>query len=212
MNTYVKYPRTPHLPFSPGACEDDVWVDTTAIFSNQRVLITEKMDGENTTLYSDHMHARSLDSRHHPSRSWVKGLHHRIAHHIPARWRICGENLFARHSIGYDTLPSYFMVFSIWTDEGACLAWDETVEWCEMLELEHVPVLFDGPWDEALVRAMADEVDTSAQEGFVVRLADGFAFKAFKQSVAKWVRKDHVTTDTHWMHREVVPNGVVEPS
>lgn len=36
------------------------------------VVITEKMDGENTTLYRDGLHARSLDSRHHPSRNWVK--------------------------------------------------------------------------------------------------------------------------------------------
>lgn len=212
MNTYVKYPRTPHLPFSPGASDDDVWVDTTAMFAGQRVIVTEKMDGENTTLYSDHLHARSLDSRHHPSRSWVKGLHNQIAHQIPERWRICGENLFARHSIPYDALPSYFMVFSIWTDEGACLGWDETVEWCEMLELEHVPVMHDGLWDEKLVRALADGLDTDVHEGFVVRLADGFGFDGFKQSIAKWVRKDHVTTDTHWMYREVIPNGIVEES
>ena len=123
-----KYPRTPHLPWSPGASSDDVWIDTFALFEGSEVVITEKMDGENTTLYADHIHARSLDSRHHPSRSWVKGLHQSIAHLIPAGWRICGENLYARHSVGYEALPSYFMVFSIWDEHNHCLGWEQTVE------------------------------------------------------------------------------------
>lgn len=48
-----KYPRTPHLPWSPGATKDDVRCINTEIFTGKRVVITEKMDGENTTLYSD---------------------------------------------------------------------------------------------------------------------------------------------------------------
>src|SRR5690554_4811700 len=108
-----KYPRTRHLPWSPGASHDDLVSREVESFVGQRIIVTEKMDGENTTLYRDHLHARSLDSRHHPSRDWVKALHGRIAHEIPERWRVCGENLYARHSIGYEALPSYFMLFSV---------------------------------------------------------------------------------------------------
>lgn len=203
---HVKYPRTPHLPWSPGATSDDVWVDTTACFEGREVVITEKMDGENTTMYRDHIHARSLDSRHHPSRSWVKGLHCRIAHLIPQGWRVCGENLYARHSIAYEELPSYFMVFSIWDERDRALGWDETLEWAALLELEVAPELWRGVWDEARVRAL--EVTPERSEGYVVRLADGFAREDFAQSIAKWVRPNHVTTDQHWMYAEVVPNGL----
>jgi len=38
----------------------------------REVVVTEKMDGENTTMYCDNIHARSIDGRHHPSRDWVK--------------------------------------------------------------------------------------------------------------------------------------------
>ena len=45
-------------------------------------------------------------------------------------------------------------------------------------------------------------------EGYVVRLADRFTYAQFKQSVAKWVRPNHVQTDQHWMQSEIIPNGI----
>lgn len=211
MTTYKKYPRTPHLPWSPGASADDVWTEPEAHFAGKQIIITEKMDGENTTLYADHLHARSIDSKHHPSRSWVKGLHQQIAHQIPEGWRICGENLFARHSIGYEALPSYFMVFSIWDEHDRCLSWDQTGEWCALLGLELVPTLFEGLWDRQLVHDFDARLNLDQQEGYVVRTREGFAYEDFSAHIAKWVRANHVQTDQHWMYQEVIPNGL-EPS
>lgn len=208
MSRYYKYPRTPHLPWSPGATSDDVW--SVANFEGKRVIVTEKMDGENTTMYNDHIHARSIDSRHHESRSWVKALHQQLAHQIPQGWRLCGENCFAEHSIRYEQLPSYFLLFSIWDEENRCLSWEETVEWAQLLELVVPPVLFDGIWDEGVIRALDERLDLALQEGYVVRTADGFDYTSFVSHVAKWVRADHVTSDTHWMHKQVVPNRLAE--
>lgn len=205
-----KYPRTPHLPWSPGFGGDDVRIKGQLPFEGHEVVITEKMDGENTTMYRDYIHARSLDSRHHASRSWVKGLHRQVAHLIPDGWRVCGENLYARHALHYTSLPTYFMVFSIWNDEDMALGWDETREWCEMLGLMTAPVLWRGNWDEDHVRALS--VDTHTQEGFVVRLARGFHRDNFTESMAKWVRQGHVNKDdTHWMYAEVIPNVLTHP-
>ena len=204
-----KYPRTRHLPWSPGATRDDLIAEAVDAFVGQRVIVTEKMDGENTTLYHDHVHARSVDSRHHPSRDWVKGLHGRIAYQIPQGWRLCGENLYARHSIAYAALPSYFMLFSVWDENNRCLDWDNTLEWAELLELEPVPTLYDGPFDAEWFRAFEQDLDTC--EGYVVRLASSFARADFGSSVAKWVRSNHVQTDTHWMQQAVVPNELGQP-
>lgn len=79
----VHYPRTPHLPWSPGASSDDVRVGDLSGLAGREVVVTEKLDGENTTLYADGLHARSLDSAHHPSRAWVKALQGRIGPAIP---------------------------------------------------------------------------------------------------------------------------------
>ena len=203
---YVKYPRTRHLPWSLGTTNDDVKVKDLSHFDGREVVVTEKMDGENTTMYRDHIHARSLDSRHHPSRSWVKALHQSVAHNIPLGWRVCGENLYAKHSVGYDDLNSYFMVFSIWDEDNKALSWDETVEYSELLGLETVPVLWRGEWDEKVIRSV--KVDTESSEGYVVRYADSFHYDEFGVSLAKWVRENHVQTETHWMHQQVVPNGL----
>jgi len=206
----VKYPRTFHLPWSPGLQNDDRLIESLVGFAGHDVVVTEKMDGENTTLYRHHLHARSLDSRHHPSRNWVKALHGRIAHDIPEGWRVCGENLYARHSIAYDGLPGYFLVFNIWNAEGTCLSWDETVEYAALLDLPTVPVLYRGPWDEDRIRQLGDGLDLDRQEGYVVRVAGRIPAEEFGRRVAKYVRQGHVQTDAFWMNQPVVPNQLKE--
>ena len=162
------------------------------------------MDGENTTLYRDGLHARSLDSGHHPSRAWVKALHSRIATRIPEGWRVSGENLFARHSIAYEDLDAYFYGFSVWDGER-CLDWQSTVSFLQDLGIPTPRVLWAGVFDEQLIQKQL-KLDLTRQEGYVVRTAEGFPYTEFAERVAKWVRPSHVQTDTHWMHAEVVPN------
>ncbi|MEN3612948.1 RNA ligase family protein [Plantactinospora sp. ZYX-F-223] len=201
----MPYPRTPHLPWSPGVAADDLRVGDLSGLRGREVVVTEKLDGENTTLYRDGLHARSLDSAHHPSRAWLKALHGRIAAGLPAGWRICGENLYARHSIGYQDLASWFYAFSVWAGDH-CLDWDRTVRVTRRLGLPLPPVLWRGTFDERALRTL--RLDPARQEGYVVRTVDGFARAEFAARVAKWVRRDHVRTDAHWMLAPVVPNGL----
>lgn len=208
MSHYKKYPRTPHLPWSLGVSSDDIRVIDTDHFTDQVVVVTEKMDGENSTIYNDHLHARSLDSRHHPSRDWIKQWHATIAHEIPQGWRICGENLYAQHSVAYAALKSYFYGFSIWDENNHCLSWENTLEWFDLLGIDAPPVLYQGMWDEAAICELSHTIDTDKMEGYVVRLASGFAYTDFQYSIAKWVRKNHVQTDTHWMFAKAVANGL----
>ena len=204
----VKYPRTFHLPSSPGASDDDKVLTDLSAFEGREVVVTVKMDGENTTMYPDYMHARSLDYSPHPSRSWIKGLHAAVGPNIPSGWRICGENLFARHSIEYANLSSYFQLFSVWNDRNECLSWDETVQWAELLDLTTVPVLYRGPWTDDILHMMPAQHLGDTCEGYVVRLAGSFTYREFVRSVAKYVRAGHVQTDEHWKHQAVVPNGL----
>lgn len=176
-----------------------------AALAGTEVVVTEKLDGENTTLYADGLHARSLDSAHHPSRTWVKALQARVGPRVPQGWRICGENMFARHSLAYGALESHFYGFSVW-DGDRCLGWDRTVEFLRSLGIPAPPVLWRGVFDAKALRAL--KPDTGRQEGYVVRPAAAFPAARFGQVVGKWVRPGHVVTDTHWMHAEVVENGL----
>ena len=126
---YTKYPRTPHLPWSPGKSGDDRIIESlTSLSQLEDILVTEKLDGENITLYRDYLHSRSLTYQPHPSRDWLKRLHAQICTDIPENFRICGENVFAKHSIFYKSLTTYYFVFAIFQDD-ICLSWPETVEW-----------------------------------------------------------------------------------
>lgn len=203
----IKYPRTFHLPWSEGISSDDKIQADLSNFENKETVITLKVDGENTTMSRIYYHARSLDSVNHPSRNWAKGLWGKIKHEIPEDWRICGENLYAEHSLHYYDLPSYFMVFSIWNEKNFCLSLDETLEWCELLGLEHVPILWRGKFDLEFIKNF--KVDTEKQEGFVMRLTRSFHFDNFNESVVKWVRAGHIKdTNTHWMSKPIIPNGL----
>lgn len=205
----VKYPRTYHLPWSPGVTKDDRVMKPAAVDAllQEDIVITVKMDGENTTMYRDGIHARSLDYEPHPSRDWVKSLHARIAHEIPENWRICGENLFAKHSIHYKNLEARFLVFSIW-DGLRCLSWQETVEYADVLGLPMVPVV-ERPKDFAALGAslVREGFDGDDCEGYVVRRLDSFMYGEFRSAAGKYVRANHVQTHGHWMRSVVTPNG-----
>ena len=139
-------------------------------------------------------------------------MHAGIAAEIPEGWRLCGENLYARHSIEYENLSSFFNLFSIWNEQNETLSWDETTTQAAALGLTMVPVIYRGLWNERAVRDLPETLDFKHQEGFVVRLAQSFSFADFSHSIAKWVRKGHVQTDQHWMFAEVVPNRLSDRS
>jgi hypothetical protein len=125
----------------------------------------------------------------------------------PEGWRVCGENLYALHSIAYDDLESYFQVFSIWNEKNECLSWDETKEWASLLGLKMVREIDRRVWDDRLAAILPSQGKLVTGEGYVVRLDDRFHYKDFRRSVAKYVRAGHVVhRDGHWSNRPVVPN------
>jgi len=204
----VKYPRTMHFAWSENLQNDDRRLLTEKGFAGEEIVVTEKLDGENTTMTRDYIHARSLDSKDHLSRGWVKGLHGKIQHEIPENFRICGENMYAVHSIPYDSLESYFYVFNIW-ERGECFSWDETTEYSELLGLKAVRVLYRGPWDRQKLIDLAGSIDRGQCEGYVARVARRFRAHEFSRVVGKFVRKNHVQTSEHWMSGPVVPNKLI---
>ena len=219
----MKYPRTMNLPWSDTQSRDDVFIQDCSCFEGKQVVITEKLDGENTNLYgvsdqypNGRFHARSQETNHHPSRTWIKQLLAGICFQIPKCDQLCGENLYAHHSIFYTELPSYFFLFNMVRDY-VVLSWEEIEYTAESLFLETAPVLYRGLWDEEKVKSIwtgkgnyptFDGPDGKSvdAEGYVVRLASEFPVTDFHISVAKYVRKNHVQTDEHWMTKEVVPN------
>ena len=164
----------------------------------------------NCNMYPDKYHARSIDSRDHPSRNYAKGIWGNIKHEIPNGWRICGENLYAKHSIFYDKLPSYFMVFSIWDENNSCLSWKDTVEISTGLGLTTVRPIGIIEYDEEYLKELSKNFDVEKKEGYVIRNVDAFHYDNFTENVAKWVRKGHVNENsTHWMYEKIISNKLL---
>lgn len=162
----------------------------------------------NCTMYNEYLHARSIDGKYHPSRDWVKSFHATIKYQIPFGDRICGENMYAKHSIYYDNLESYFYGFSYWTYE-LCLDYDSTLSLFKSLNIVSPKILYRGPFNLKVLQDLPNQLDPIKDEGFVVRVVDAFHISEFQQKVAKWVRPNHVETDDHWQYQAIVPNKLV---
>ena len=202
-----KYGRTYHLPISPGATSDDKILTSLEGVTGADIVVTEKMDGENTTIHALGIHARSPDSRYHPSRDWVKAFAAGISPQLAEGERIVGENLFARHSLGYHALPSYFLGFA-WIVDGVIQDWEATLNRFAALGVTPVKTLYRGPYRPQLFEELAEALDTTQQEGFVVRAAAAFAETEMPRFLGKYVRAGHVQSEQHWMNAPMVPNGL----
>lgn len=204
-NERVKYPRTPHLPSSPGATSDDKHASKEALAhlsSGIELIISEKMDGGNVTASKDSFFARSLDSGTHSWDARAKALWANIRWDIPEGWRISGESMAARRSVGYDNLPDVYLVFGIWDETNTLLDWDSTMEFAELLGLSTVPVLYRGNDYEKALKVWSETKNDQISEGFVMRNAGRIPYADFGLNFAKWVRANHVTTDAGWRGRD----------
>jgi hypothetical protein len=209
MSDYFKYPSIQHLPWSPGLQNDDRLIENLEYFQGKEVVVTEKLDGENWALYNAHSHARSVDSNSlHPSRHWIKAFHASVKHLIPESYRLCGECVYAQHSIGYDALPTYFLLFGIFKN-NEYLNWNDVKNIADnILGTPTVPVLYQGLWNEEAIKACYTGISKfgGLQEGYVVRVTDSFGIDEFPVFAAKYVRKDHVQCSEHWLHQKMIKN------
>lgn len=208
MNILKNIPAHLISPQSRSRTEDDKVLKKTDHLHDLNVVITEKMDGESCSMYRHHIHARSLDSRPRPDQDWVRRFWSNRRFEIPKGWRICGENLWAQHSIKYENLESYFYGFSVWNENNERLSWSETLEWFSLLDIIPVRVLYEGPYSDHIVEKLIANMDPSTMEGFVVANSEQFHYDDFAMNMAKYVRPKHVQTEKHWLHSEIKPNGI----
>ncbi|HET6531214.1 MAG TPA: RNA ligase family protein [Actinoplanes sp.] len=176
-----EYPRTLHLPDSPGAPADRLQPDLSWL--DGELVVTEKLDGTGLVFTRDAVHGAAPAP--------AQALWAMTAHRIPDDWRVCGESMWVRRRVRYTDLPGVFIVFGIWDETGTLLGWDDTVDWADRLELPVVPVLYRGASISEARAAWAAQRDPAASEGFVVRSAGRIPAAEFGHRVLQWVRPDH---------------------
>ena len=208
----TKYPRTYHIPFSPGRTNDDKvlkdrWFEN---YKGKEIVILEKLDGENISINRYDCFARSHGA---PTRSpwsiniWGKdGVFSKVYDKIGENEWIYGDNLYGEHSIHYSKLPSYYHIFAVRDDEKYIFySWDDVKLTADILSLPTVPELWRGVIEseeqlKQLVEKFVSQpsVYGDTREGVVIRNAGEFPVDEFSNNVCKWVRPNHVQTDEHW--------------
>ena len=200
-----KYPRTYHLPWSKGATSDDKIHKSIDSLLGIDVVITEKLDGSNSAITKDGVYGRShIDFS---KNSWDKeiwNLFRLIGKDLSENVYLFGENMEGIHSIEYENLNSFFYLFGV-RDSNIWISWEEVEEYSYILNIPTVPILWKG-----IINSTEDMISLTNKllldksklggeiEGIVIRNSNNFHNDDFEFNVAKWVRKDHVTTDQHW--------------
>lgn len=208
----MKYPRTYHVPFSPGATSDDKRLseeDFLKHFTHKRLIFTEKLDGEGSTITHFDCYARSHGA---PTRSpWSinlwgdDGIMWRVKDSLGEDETIYGENLYGEHSIHYDRLTDYFHIFAA-NNGYMWYSWEDVELMGRILNLPTVPFL--GTGYVTTVEELKDVIEAymkepsaygDTKEGIVIRVMDAFPTDDdFSHYVCKYVRANHVQTDEHW--------------
>lgn len=211
-----KYPRTSHLPYSPGASNDDRIMsssDLDKLLNSVELIFTEKLDGSNVCLTSEEVFARSHSGAPtHPSFNLLKKLHDQINYEIPIGMSIFGEWTYAVHSIEYSVLSHPLNIFGVRDDStGQWWNWDDVEEIAKGLRLPTVPLLLRGPVsNKEDLKKIINNLGTLSsvygpiREGVVVRAAHGVEDDGERlHGVYKWVREGHVQTSDHWTRQQI---------
>jgi RNA ligase len=204
------------MPWSPGGTNDDKRATSVDKLIGVPILLTEKMDGSNTSLEQGGCFARTHASAPtHKSFDQLKVLHAQIGFQIPSNMQFFGEWCYAKHSIHYSELPGYFLLFGIreledpmfWCD------WAEVEDCAEYFKLSTVPVLFKGIANsekelKELVESLMIQpsVCGGIREGVVARVQREFTDNEFSECLLKCVRANHVQTSVHWKDQEIIKN------
>lgn len=212
-----KYNRTFHFPWSPGATNDDKIATSIESLIKVPIVLTEKMDGSNTSLEADGCYARTHSGPPtHASFDGLKALHAEIKFDIQKNMQIFGEWCYAKHSIEYNELPDYFLMFGVREllgDDHYWYSWDDVELFADYYGLFTVPVLFRGIVNsekelQDLVNSFMNQPSACGgiREGVVARVYEEFSDKNFSSSVMKCVRANHVQTSEHWKDQEIIKN------
>lgn len=194
------YPRTPYLEAPPAL--SDAWVvpDPGSWF-RRRVVVEEKLDGANVTLWLDRDHRPRGAGRSGPTgrdragqfgrlRAWIAENDLRVRCLLGTDRLVFGEWLWLTHSVPYDRLPDYFVVLDVTSGEGWCPI-SERDEFAKAANLPVPPRLFEGVLGN---RGALTALVTTSQYGS--KLAEGVVLRDTQTGErCKWVSPTFVQAD-----------------
>lgn len=217
---YFKFPSTPHLSVLENVTVRDDKVLSTedrGLFLKNILSVEEKIDGANLGISFDEAGGLILQNRGSIltkpySGQWKKldqWLQHReetFFDHLHAQYILFGEWCFARHSVGYNNLPDYFLGFDIFDKQDRqFLSIKKRNERFKEMDISAVPLIDQGIFSfQQLIELMGKSffIDGPA-EGIYLRHDEGEWLK----DRAKLVRPEFIQTiEVHWSRSRIIPN------
>lgn len=218
-----KFPSTPHLAWSGSDKVRDDKVMTPAevrSFLSGAVVVEEKVDGANLGLSFDQTGALRFQNRGNwlegkltgqweGLRGWAAKHESRLQNVLPANHVLFGEWCHATHSVRYDHLPDWFLVFDVF-DEILGKFWNTARRnaLAAAANCSLVPEVARGVFKLEKLEAMLDgrsDCGNSVREGLYLRREDD----AWLKSRAKLVRPDFTQAILgHWSRRVTVSNTI----
>jgi hypothetical protein len=231
-DTFIKYPRTPHL-FGSRGTDDDKHLsqnESAQLIADPSLIVEEKLDGTNVGIHfttAGHMvlqcRGHEITEGMHPQydlfKQWTMGERPVLEVMLAGRFLLFGEWLYARHSLHYRRLPHYFFEFDIYDKrDGAFLDLKTRLDLIDGTGILTVPVVHRDVVDQdRLGSLIGPSLFESVFSGPVTRRDDGLMEGLYLRTEAagrvtrraKLVRPafvEKVKLSVHWQHQAMVPN------
>ncbi len=191
--------------------------EITRLFSSA-VTIEEKMDGANIGIIR-HKKGFSLQKRgslvgqsEHKQfqffHGWANYKKYDNIMAVPEGYLLYGELLYAVHTIYYDMLPDYVLLFDIWDgNKNRWLDREARTNFCNKYEFDQVPFIDHGYYSRFTVEKLMPE------KSFYGSVAEGMVIKRYTKSGEYYRGKivkpqfiKEMEESDHWMHKEVKRN------
>lgn len=225
MNCFFRFPHTPHLAWlGDGSPRDDKVLKAAEVdqLLSRDVVVEEKLDGANLGLSVGADGQLQVQNRGQYLTPPFHGQFSRLASWLPLHGEnitealghnliLFGEWCAARHSLGYDMLPDWFVAFDVY-DRTSQRFWSTARRnrLVAQLGLAVVPAVFRGPitLPELKQRLITGTTShgTGPAEGLIIRREDA----DWLEERAKLVRPDFTQAITdHWTSRKMEWNKVI---
>lgn len=220
---FFKYPTTPHLLWlgsKPLARSDKLIPKQECLeFLKREVIIEEKIDGANIGISISEDGSLRVQNRGQyidnqffgqfsRLENWLSLRGQKFMSALPKNAILFGEWCAAVHTIFYDRLPDYFLLFDVYDVENAEF-WSvaRRDDLAENLELKVVPKIFKGQVDKdkvlSLLLGSQSRFSSCPMEGLVMRTDDAL----WLLQRAKVVHPNFIqSVNQHWTKRAITWN------
>lgn len=223
MSSFFRFPHTPHIAWlAKGSPRDDKVLSTSEALALLacRVTVEEKLDGANLGFSLDAQGRLQAQNRGQYLHAPFTGQFARIPDWLAQAGDrvelalldladnpviLFGEWCAARHSLGYDSLPDWFLLFDVYDKiQGRFWSVQRRNALAETYGFVTVPCLYQGRATLDQLHAMLQQTPSryrnGSLEGVVVRHDSG----DWCEARAKLVRPDFTQAiEEHWSRRRV---------